>query len=174
MKFTGVILLLLITVSAYFSWEETDQEKTAFQASDSTIPELNKLKVQANIQSEKVQVADKVNKQLQILATYQAAANMPTNLIALAPTAPVVKAPVVELTKQRYTPYAKPKIIKRYKPYSVSMIFIAPNNRYAVIDERFSKVGDVLPDGGKVIHIEEEFVKVKRGGRIQKFSMTSS
>lgn len=174
MKFSGLILLLLIAVSAYFSWDETSQPQYASTTVDNTIKELETLKEKAVVKPENEKVANRMSQQLQILATYQAAAKMPTDFIALAPTAPVVKTPTLPTIKQRYTPYAKPKVVKRYKPYAVSMIFIAPNNRYAVIDERFSKIGDVLPDGGKVTQIEEEFVKVKRGGRTETFRMSST
>lgn len=174
MKFSGLFLLLLIAVSAYFSWDETSQPRHSSAGADQTLQELNAMKQKAVVDPANEKIAERMNKQLQILAKYQAAANVPTDFIALAPTAPVVKTTTLPTIKQRYTPYAKPKVVKRYKPYAVSMIFIAPNNRYAVIDERFSKIGDVLPDGGKVTQIEEEFVKVKRGGRTETFRMSST
>jgi len=174
MKFSGLVLLLLIAVSAYFSWDETNQPKYAVQNTNPTEQELAKLKQSVVVDPENQQIATRMNKQLQVLATYQAAANIPTNLIALAPTAPTVKVSTLPVVKQRYIPYAKQKAVKRYKPYAISMIFIAPNNRYAVIDERFSKVGDVLPDGGKVTQIEEGFVKVKRGRKVETFTMRST
>ncbi|WEJ62507.1 hypothetical protein [Thiomicrorhabdus lithotrophica] len=173
MKFSGVILLVIIAVAGYLSWNEVSKKRYAPSNADEALAELQNLKQQTMISPQQSAIAEKLNQQVAVISAYKSASNISTDLIALAPTAPVIKVPVITATKQRYTPYAR-VMTKRYKDYTVSMIFIAPNNRYAVIDEQFSRVGDVLPDGGKVLEIAENYIKVKRGKTTQKFKMDSS
>lgn len=170
MKFSGVILLLLIAVAGYLSWGEASQKRYSPMDSNATIVELDSLKKQTVISSDKNALATKVSQKIQIISTYQSAADMPANLVALRPDTPIVRS---SIDKPKYTPYAR-VTKKHHKAYIVSMIFIAPNNRYAVIDNHFSREGDVLPDGGTVMEIAESHVKVKRGTITQTFKMEST
>ncbi|BCN94313.1 hypothetical protein THMIRHAM_20980 [Thiomicrorhabdus immobilis] len=172
MKYSGLVLLLIIAVSVYLSWDEVGSKQYIPSNSDSSLVELQELKSKTLVQTSQKAKASLVNQQVEAIAAYQSAANINTNLIALAPTAPVINKPTVTLPSQRYTPYTR-VVVKRYKDYAVSMIFIAPNNRYAVIDDHFSRVGDVLPDGGKVVSIEDSYVEVKRGKKIETFKIRS-
>ncbi|MDX1352354.1 MAG: hypothetical protein R3254_05025 [Thiomicrorhabdus sp.] len=171
MKYSGLILLLVIAISVYLSWDEATNNSYLPSNSAVALTELQDLKAKTAVQETQTAKAMDVSQQIAIIAAYQSAANINTNLIALAPRAPVLKKSTVSLPTQRYVPYTQVK--KRYKAYAVSMIFIAPNDRYAVIDDRFSKIGDILPDGGKVVAIEESYVEVKRGKKIETFKIRS-
>ena len=172
MKYSGLVLLLIIAVSVYLSWDEAANKQYIPSNSDSSLSELQDLKSKTSVQNSQKAQASVVSQQIEVIAAYQSAANMNTNLIALAPVAPVMKKTTVTLPSQRYIPYTR-VAAKSYKNYAISMIFIAPNNRYAVIDDHFSRVGDVLPDGGKVVAIEENYVEVKRGKKIEAFKINS-
>lgn len=58
----------------------------------------------------------------------------------------------------------KPRPLRKY---TVSMAFVGPGARYAVIDGQFSHEGDQLPGGGIVLSIEEGKVKLRQRGVIQ-------
>lgn len=172
MKYSGLVLLLMIFVAGYLSWDEVANKKYLPAHSDASLAELQELKSQTTVVANQKAKALAVEQQIKVIAAYQSAANVDTNLIALAPIATEIKKETVSLPIQRYTPYTR-SVTKQYKNYSVSMIFIAPNNRYAVIDDRFSRVGDVLPDGGEVVSIEDNYVEVKRGKKVQVFNIRS-
>ena len=172
MKYSGLILLLIIALSVYFSWDGASNKQYFPSNTGSSVAELQQLKSSTLVQTDEKLKAETVQQQIDRISTYKSVAEMNTDLIALAPVAPVIKKSTISLPSQRYAPY-KTASVKRYKAYVVSMVFIAPNNRYAVIDNHFSRVGDVLPDGGKLMAIEDNYIEVKRDKKIQVYKVRS-
>lgn len=165
MKFSGAFIILTIAIAVYFSWDKINKINHVYADTALVLDEVNSLKDKINISYEKQQLVRELKEQAEVLTADKFELNFSTDIIAIAPVKPVVK-PVVRQTLQKARP------AKVYKPYVVSMTFITANNRYAVIDGRFSRIGDVLPDGGKVIGIEKDFVKVKRStSSIQSFKV---
>lgn len=173
MKFSGIVLLLAIAVSGYFSWDKANEKPYVANNTGSSVQQMQELKRTVSVGEQDLTTAEKINKQIQLVSAYKVTTNSPTTLVALKPDAPAIQLPTASNVKQRFSPYASKPIRKYYKPYAVSMIFISPNNRYAVIDNQFSKVGDVLSDGGKVTEIEESYVKVMRGKKVQTFKIAT-
>ncbi|WP_321325790.1 hypothetical protein [Thiomicrorhabdus sp.] len=173
MKYSGLVLLLIIAASVYLSWDKIENKQYIPSNSETSIAELQDLVSKTSVQASQKAKASTLNHQVDVIAAYhQSAAKIDTNLIALAPTIPVAKTLTVTLPKQRYTPYTR-AVPKHYKKYAISMIFIAPNNRYAVVDGHFSRVGDVLPDGGEIVSIEESYVEVKQGKKVRTYKIHS-
>lgn len=73
-----------------------------------------------------------------------------------------VVAKVMPTQKKRSRP------LRRYK---LSMAFVGPGSRYAVIDGQFTHEGDQLPGGGIVMAIQEGKVKVRQQGVVQTLSV---
>lgn len=173
MKYSGLVLLLIIAVSVYLSWDKIGTKQYMTANSTTSIADLQDMVSKTSVQDSQKAKAFSIKHQVDVIAAYnQSAAKIDTNLIALAPIIPAAKHLTVTLPKQRYIPYTK-VTPKHYKNYEVSMIFISPNNRYAVVDGHFSRVGDVLPDGGKVVAIEESHVEVKHGKKVRTYKIHS-
>ncbi len=51
--------------------------------------------------------------------------------------------------------------------YSAKMVFMAPHDRYAVVDGYFTREGDLLPDGGRVVSISQGKVNINDSGVVQ-------
>lgn len=53
------------------------------------------------------------------------------------------------------------------RDYALSMIFVGPEARYAVIDGLFRQEGDRMPDGAKIFAIREQSVELRNSDAIQ-------
>jgi len=91
---------------------------------------------------------------------------------AIAKTEPTPEPSFVERVVEKVIPLKKkPQPLRKY---SVSMAFVGPDARYAVIDGQFSHEGDQLPGGAVVLLIQEGKVKLRQHGVIQTLSVAGN
>ena len=92
--------------------------------------------------------------------------------VATAKAAPAPEPSFVERVVEQVIPrQKKPRPLRKY---SVSMAFVGPDARYAVIDGQFSHEGDQLPGGAVVLLIQEGKVKLRQRGVIQTLSVAGN
>jgi hypothetical protein len=159
MKFSGLILIAVMLASMVFNANEVLEVNSRrpvlhMQQGESLAPLIQNaqtLSKQAPQLEALIAQLDKINK---ISNSEPAFAN----LISL----PVVPEEAVQ------EPVAGPVVRKRtaHFNYKVTMVYVSPTDKYAVIDGDFAREGETLANGAKVISIAKgQVVLLKQGVR---------
>lgn len=174
MKFIGIILLLVVVVSGYASWDTFNTKPLSVNTSDSqSLKQLQDLRAATSVDQTKIKQLASIQQQIQQIQSYQATQVNTQNLVAQVPIVkkvePIVKAPA---PKPVLRGYERQRVLsQKFPPYELSMIFIAPNNRYAVINERLARVGDKVVGGAEIVDIQPGEVTIKLGKRKKSLSL---
>jgi hypothetical protein len=158
MRFSGLFILVIALLSMAGIWMMGVRMKPAqntIQGRD-IVALISRFKV-SSAEMEKVQVTAS---QVDSLIAFRASENDYSELIGVPPQVhvnPLAISTTVE---------TKSSEVLRHK-YLANMVFMAPGDRYAVVDGYFAREGDFLPNGGEVMSISQGKVLIKDAGVVQ-------
>ncbi|MBD3725481.1 MAG: hypothetical protein IE936_00185 [Moraxella osloensis] len=163
MKYLGLFLFAFLSLSLAQSWFVVEDVLAMKPKSHFNVANLEALTAKAVIPNEKKLQLNEYKGYLDIIEFYSGQTQPLETIVAVAP----VKRPD-PLAAPAVLPQSKPLNAKGIsnrvtKQYLVNMIYVAPNNRYANINDYFVSEGDQLPDGTKVLAIEQSRVKLQKG-----------
>jgi len=167
MKFSGLILIVLMAASLLYNGNkvlELNQrpQAYAFSAGSNELTPFIQAAQGFSNQSPQIEklivMLDQLNKATQANAEY-------SNLISLPVVADMEQEPVA-------APVKRARVIK-YN-YVLTMVFVSPTDKYAVIDGSFAREGETLANGAKVLSISKGSVIVSKQGVRQTVHMTDS
>ncbi len=166
MKYSGVILLLLLVVAAAYSYDKMSEPPRVL-ANGTGLDERNiRLAIQkAQSIAEQQPQLDSLQQRMSVVQKSSNAFEVYTNLISLPRKEVKIVQPVAEPIR--------PKLPTRYN-YTLTMVYIAADDKYAVINGEFSREGGVLSSGAKVLNISKGKVKVVRRGIVQTVKLKGS
>ncbi len=159
MRYNGLSLLVIILLSAAGIWimaARLNPAPNTIESGNTFKTLISRLKV-SPADSKKLQA---VSSQVDRLLAFRASKSDFTKLIGMPP--PV---PVSQFVSSTSTQVKRP-VVLRHK-YLVRMVFVAPADRYAVVDGYFAREGDSLPDGGRIMNIRQGKVQIKDRGVVQ-------
>lgn len=159
MKYGGMVLIILMLGSLLYNGDKVIQliSKTpTYSYSSGHNNQLLPLIETAQGFSRQTSQIEQLTKMLDRLNQATQARNGDVNLISL---------PIVAKTEEQ-EPVAAP--VKRRTPkkfkYSVTMVYVSPTDKYAVIDGDFAREGETLTNGAKVISISKGTVVLLKQG----------
>jgi len=163
-KFTGATLILLAVVSLIASWMIYKKYTKNFYVSSSNSQVSRQLIRDMEIKPESYQslvvmqnVIDKLSKQ-EIIKDEAVS-------IALSPVTNIDDRPIVtiptDLEKQKRRAI---EICRQARNLNVSMSFVSDSEEYAVIADKFVRIGQVMDNKFEVLDIKTDKVKVQKEG----------
>lgn len=175
MKYLGIILLIVVGLSMNLSW--ANFKKYAGPSTSSHSAELqsdiNDLLKQTHFTEQNELEIVRMEQQLKSLQyKEEAGRQMYINLVAV----PYDKAVIARSTSERIKK-TKVKFKAKKKPenkYVVSMVFVTSTDRYAVVDGRFMREGEILKGKDKIKDITAGQITVIQNGKIRTMKVSGT
>lgn len=166
MKYSAFTILTLIAAVLAAAWYWSDGPVRQIPGAYN-VSELAQLTQRITIPSTDQNQLEQAGRQLQGLSSSIFASDESVATAQLieprpAPARPLPPAIVPAVTEQRET--GDNEVVAESIPlpgYNVSMIFVGPTARYAVVDGLFRTEGDFMPDGSRVEQISEQGVQLR-------------
>lgn len=172
MKYSGLLILILALGGILVNWQlGSSQKQGLYRDNNSQVADLlHQVQVTPQALSN---LSDTLKQTLRLRQMNQTPDGglapvlidlKPVETAQLKDSRPTEPSLIEKVVSQVLPVKKKPRPLRKY---NVSMAFVGPGARYAVIDGQFSHEGDQLPGGGIVLSIEEGKVKLRQRGVIQ-------
>lgn len=165
MKYSAFTILSLVVAVLAVAWYWPDQ---AIRQTPGTynVTELAQLTQRVTVPTSEQGRLERANRQLQGLTSGAPVADATVATVQLIEPRP---APARVMPPAIAAPEPEPTVVENeamietlsIPDYLVSMIFVGPSARYAVVDGLFRAEGDFMPDGSRVERISEQGVQLK-------------
>ncbi|MFK8010647.1 MAG: hypothetical protein AB8B80_01310 [Marinicellaceae bacterium] len=163
-KYTGVTLILLAVVSAIASWMIYNKYTNRFFVSSNNAYESRQLIKDIEIKPENFASLDVMKNVVKALSK-EPIINQNSVSLAYSPVENEEKRPLITIPtdaeKQRRIAAS---ICRQARNLTVSMSFVSENEEYAVIADKFVRVGQTMANKFKVLKIEPNKVQVQKQG----------
>ncbi len=167
MKYSGLILIVLMVTSLLYNGNkilelDNRSQHYAYSAGYNEMSPLIQTAQGFSGQSPQLEqligMLDQLNEAAPLSAEYSNLISLPfvTDISQDAVAAPVIRNRIVEYN------------------YELTMVFVSPTDKYAVIDGNFAREGETLANGAKVLSISKGTVTLSKQGIRQTVRITDS
>jgi hypothetical protein len=163
-KYSGITLVLIATLSLLVSWTMYKKYTKNFYIPKPTIVDSRKLLQKVQIKKESFTNLTIMNQVVDRLVQNRGS-TLQSDSIALSPYRDIEERPILEQPtdlekKKRFAA----NICRKAKRLQVSMSFVADNDRYAVVADKFVRIGQKAGDKFKVTGIDSDKITVRKSG----------
>ncbi|MDH7942555.1 hypothetical protein QGM61_01870 [Pseudohongiella sp. SYSU M77423] len=166
MKFSAALVLAISALLIYGALQvfSGPQQARSSQPDYSELSEIVQLRDAVFIQSQAEATVSELRANLRLLDQYSQITPVEIdNLIAVRP--PPVVSPLAGLPRATQVTAERGQEDLLVKPeYRLSMVFVGPGNRFAVVNGMFREEGDRMPEGGILQSIGEDRVVIENSG----------
>ncbi|MFK5986068.1 MAG: hypothetical protein QM479_11670 [Pseudomonadota bacterium] len=178
MKYSGLLLLLIIGLSISYSWQQAARSIKVPRADNNA--QISNLLEIIKVDENKLLLINQASEKIKELSQKKYPTQQLDNLIAMPYATPLESATENHraIDKETHSNIEKPvkskTTVTAVYNYAVSMVFISQTSRYAVVNKKFVREGDNLLGGAKVVSISAGELTIKQYGKYRKLIVAGS